>query len=653
MSIIGSSLEAVRRDLKYMPTQTLIQYKQNPAKNAVDGIPMDMLAGLELSRRAQMQNEMSAAGAQGAANMPTVTDAAAQQLTGQQPQQPPPPMPQGAPQQPMPQQRPPQPMPQPQPQQPQPQQPQPQQPPPQMQQQGGLPTIKKAGGGEINGGRVVNSLEDFQKFVSGGYAGGGVIAFANRGEVPNAYSGYENILGSDSTEDPEGYSPSIDPRAYPRKAKKEVEKKAAAKEESKSADVALPPPMKAELSAQERILAAINKSMESKGGGFGGISVPKITVPPPPDISAGIQALRTSAEATPDENAAIRAQKDFAAGLKTRPSPYMTPEELAAEEKKQLDKYQALYNPLNQETQKIIDERKAALEYRRGQRLSEAGMQLGLGMLAGRGRFGRIVGDSGKEALGTYQKSQALDDAQAERIQDMHLKQQQALVAQQAGNMDLARRLSREAQADKVAIDSYKFGMEKEGLAALNEAGKLSAKVNDRKFDVDKYALNIENVIKNQQLGYNVDKQLAEMKMDLSLRLAQASAANDIADMRNLTQLYTMISKVEAAKVPTMGDVERADKTVKDQFADPASMGVQAFVASRNNPELANKYAQALRDSQSSTQSIAQPANLFLYNVQQAAKEQGIKARLSGTRTSGESSSGVRDYDDVRKQLGG
>ena len=93
--MIGQSLEQTRKDLRLMPTQALMQYKQNPSKQAVDGMPMDMLAGLELSRRAQLQQEQVAKMAPNPQQMSTVVDQAAMGLAGMA-QQPTPQMP-GAP----------------------------------------------------------------------------------------------------------------------------------------------------------------------------------------------------------------------------------------------------------------------------------------------------------------------------------------------------------------------------------------------------------------------------------------------------------------------------------------------------------------------------------------------------------------------------
>jgi hypothetical protein len=110
--MIGQSLEQMRKDLRLMPTPVLMDYKKNPSKQAIDGMPMDMLAGLELSRRAQLQQEQMAKMAPNPQQMPTVVDQAAMGLAGiaqqQQPQMPgaptqfqssaPPPPPQAAPQ---------------------------------------------------------------------------------------------------------------------------------------------------------------------------------------------------------------------------------------------------------------------------------------------------------------------------------------------------------------------------------------------------------------------------------------------------------------------------------------------------------------------------------------------------------------------------
>jgi hypothetical protein len=630
MSIIGSSLEAVRRDLKYMPTQTLIQYKQNPAKNAVDGIPMDMLAGLELSRRAQMQTELSAAGAQNAANMPTVTDAAAQQLMGQ-PQQPPAPMPQGAPQ-PAPQQAAPQPQ-------------VPQQPPPPtdaqvrqgpMQQtpQGGLPTVKRAGGGEITG-RTINDLSDLHNLLGSSYAGGGIIAFANRGEVPNAYAGYENVVpeslrSGQADEPPEGYSPFIDPRAYPRKEKKKEEKK----DKPVEASAATPPSSLPDIAppSQNALTEGLYKLLQTPQGGGGKSSYKPLGIKPPemPDRSVVEAEIRGLANETPEETNARLGQKNFAADLEKRKSPYMSDVDRAAMEEAQFKKRQAFYDPVNAETQKVLDERKGALEERRGRRLSEAGLQLGLGLLGGRGNFASILSGAGKEAVGTYQKGQELDDAQQERIQDMYLKQQQALAAQKAGNMDLAYQRTREAQADKVAIDNFEVAKQERGLGALDKAAKVAGDVRARQMTAAVNLDKVQTAIDKAEMGINMTLQLAEAKNAMQYELAALRSAN--ADLGRQFQLFTLINRIEydqrkaeAARLPTPEGLASITKLVQQDFerspglldAGIAKLGGAQLVADYrrdpNNPATAAAYGEAAR------------------RVQEIA----VKQKLAGTRTPG------------------
>jgi hypothetical protein len=101
-----------------------------------------------------------------------------------------------------------------------------------------------------------------------------------------------------------------------------------------------------------------------------------------------------------------------------------------------------------------------------------------------------------------------------------------------------------------------------------------------------------------------------------------------------------------------MGDKAQANKIVEKYYADPTLPAVAEFVRSRNNPDLSNKYVQAIKDMQSNVPAISGPASTFLYNVQEAAREQAVQNQLRGTRTSRESSGGVRDYSDVARSLG-
>ena len=93
---IGQPLEKLRKDFELLPNETLIQYRSDPNVDA-EGLPMSLLAGMELARRAAFQSQ---AAQQAAANTPpTVVDGAVQAL-GLAPPPPPPAPPAAVPGQP-------------------------------------------------------------------------------------------------------------------------------------------------------------------------------------------------------------------------------------------------------------------------------------------------------------------------------------------------------------------------------------------------------------------------------------------------------------------------------------------------------------------------------------------------------------------------
>jgi hypothetical protein len=504
-----------------------------------------------------------------------------------------------------------------------------------------LPTVNKAAGGQITG-RVINDISDLRDLLGGGYAGGGIIAFANRGEVPNAYAGYENVvpesLRSERAETPPEDSVLVDPRAYPaysakQKEKKEKKSEAVKADEQKAPPLPpLPPPYIAPPS-QLSLTEGLYNLYKNSGGGGGIPAYKPLGIKPPemPDRSVMEAKIEGLGGATAEETNARMAQQNFAADLAKRKSPFMTPEQLAAEEKIQFDKRQALYDPLNAETQKIFDERRAALEERRGRRLSEAGLQLGLGMLGGRGNLASIISGAGKEAVGAYQKGQELDDAQQERIQDMHLKQQQALVAQQAGNMDLAHRLAREAQAEKLAIDNYEIAKQEKALGAQQKAAEISGIVRGRELGAQVHLDKVQTAIDKAEMGINVSLQLAEAKAAMQHELAALRSAN--ADVGRQFQLFTLINKIEdsqrkaeAARLPTPEGLTSIYKLVDQDFSTSPGLlnagisrlrgGAQLvadYQRNPNDPKVAAEYGEAAR----------------------RVRDLAAKEKLSGTRTPG------------------
>jgi hypothetical protein len=510
-----------------------------------------------------------------------------------------------------------------------------------MQPQGGLPTVRKA-----QGGFIIDSPDDLYNLLNGkrdllkteGYAGGGIIAFngEKRSQVPNPYAGYENVIPESlrserADEPPEGYG-LVDPRAYPRKEKKKEEKKDKPVESSAATPPPPPPPPSIAPPSELALTKGLYDLLRAPSGGGGAPAYKPLGIKPPemPDRSVAEAEIRGLANETAEETNARRAYANFAADLERRKSPFMTDAERAAAEDVQFKKRQEIYDPVNAETQRVLEERRAALEDRRGRRLSEAGLQLGLGLLGGRGNLASIISGAGKEAVGTYQKAQELDDAQQERIQDMNLKQQQALAAQKAGNMDLAYQRTREAQADKVAIDKYALDKSQLGLGAQQKAAEIAGGVRGRRMTAEVNLDKVQTAIAKAEMGFNMALQLAEAKNAIQYELAALRSAN--ADFGRQLQLERFIyqinesqRKAEAARLPTPEGLTAIYKLVDQDFstspgllnAGIARLGGAQLVAdyqrTPNDPKVAAAYGEAAR----------------------RVRDLAAKEKLSGTRTPG------------------
>jgi hypothetical protein len=368
----------------------------------------------------------------------------------------------------------------------------------------------------------------------------------------------------------------------------------------------------------------------SGGGVKSNFKIPDLKMPEMPDRSVVEAEIRGLANETAEETNARLGQKNFAADLEKRKSPYMSDVDRAAMEEAQFKKRQAFYDPVNAETQKVLDERKGALEERRGRRLSEAGLQLGLGLLGGRGNFASILSGAGKEAVGTYQKGQELDDAQQERIQDMHLKQQQALAAQKAGNMDLAYQRTREAQADKVAIDNFEVAKQERGLGALDKAAKVAGDVRGRQMTAAVNLDKVQTALDKAEMGINMTLQLAEAKFSMQLELQRLHSAN--ADLGRQLQLATFLNKIdesqrkaEAARLPTPEGLASITKLVQQDFEKSPGL-LNAGIAKLGGAQLVADYQ---RDPNNAA--IAAAYGEAARRVQEIA----VKQKLAGTRTPG------------------
>jgi len=537
-----------------------------------------------------------------------------------------------------------------------------------MQPQGGLPTVNKAVGGFI-----IDSPDDLHNLLNGkrnllkteGYAGGGIIAFANRGEVPDAEEAtseagdalrkaWQWIVDTGNPEkNPREREARATERAYrtepgifeavtpsERKAREaEAEKirsEIAASKGNKQIPIgdsaATPPPPPSIAPPSELALTeGLRKLLATPTGGGvkSNFKVPDIKVPPLPDRSVANAQIESLANETAEASNARMAQKNFAADLEKRKSPFMTDAEKAAAEDAQFKKYQALYDPVNAETQKVLDERKAALEARRGRRLSEAGLQLGLGMLGGRGNLASIISNAGKEAVGTYQKGQELDDAQNERIQDMHLKQQQALVAQKAGNMELAHRLTREAQADKLAVDNYEIAKQEKALGAQQKAAEIAETTRGRQMTAAVHLDNVQKALDMAKLGYDMSSQLAEAKFNMQLELhrlqvAHADTARQLQLERFIYQVNENQRKAALGQIPELGARVQAEKLIDSRYADNSTALNSGIASLKGGQQLLADYQ---RD----------PARMKTEydNAAQIVRDNALKKLISETRTPG------------------
>jgi hypothetical protein len=509
--------------------------------------------------------------------------------------------------------------------------------------QGGLPTVKKA-----QGGFIIDSPDDLYNLLNNkrdllkteGYAGGGIIAFngEKRSQVPNPYAGYENVIPESlrserADEPPEGYG-LVDPRAYPRKEKKKEEKKDKPVESSAATPPPPPPPPGIAPPSETALTKGLYDLLRAPSGGGGAPAYKPLGLKPPerPDRSVAEAEIRGLANETAEETNARLGLKNFAADLERRKSPFMTDAERAAAEDVQFKKRQEIYDPVNAETEKVLGERRAALEERRGRRLSEAGLQLGLGMLGGRGNLASIISGAGKEAVGAYQKGQELDDAQNERIQDMHLKQQQALAAQKAGNMDLAYQRTREAQADKLAIDKYELDKSQLGLGALEKSAKVAGDVRGRQMTA---AVNLDKVqaaLDKAEMTFSMTAQLAEAKNAMQYELAALRSAN--ADLGRQMQLLTLINRIEdgqrkaeAARLPTPEGLASIYKLVDQDFSTSPGL-LDAGIA-----KLGQKGAQLVADYRRNPND---PTVAAAYGeAAKRVRDLAAKEKLSGTRTPG------------------
>lgn len=459
--MLGQSLEQMRKDLRLMPTQALIQYKQNPSKQAIDGMPLDMLAGLELSRRAQLQQEQVAKMAPNPQQMPTVTDQAAMGLAGMA-QQPVPQMP-GAPTQ---FQSAPQAAPQPPPQQAVPQQmaqaPQPPALPPQPTQQqsqnlatGGITSL-----GEMQDARDQGGLPGM--FAEGQpvqmMARGGIVAFKdNKNQPVDVNMSTSDPMGSGFSETAGATEGDYDTRTmleklfnYPRptKAREDVIRQERGKPAVESA-----PPASAPVPTSPAITDVPDKTnmadlLKQLGGGGSGASRFK-------DLQKQIDDFKKPTDAETEYQRLTKEQMD---AIRNRQSPEVSEADRKRIIDEQFGQNQKTSSPYYAKMQGLIDEERAATKDRYADSASNARLRLGLGLLGSRAPgFGQALSEAATPAMDYYDRAQELQAAANAKTRQADMDLVKARMSDEKGDREAAQRYFDSYQKNRREAEAYEL----------------------------------------------------------------------------------------------------------------------------------------------------------------------------------------------------
>lgn len=607
---IGPSLEAIRKDLRLMPTASLVQYKQNPSKQAFDGVPMDMLAGLELSRRAQLQQEQLAKTAPNPQQMPTVVDQAAQQLAGMPPQGMPP---QGVPQQ-APQfaSAPPQQAPQaPQQQAQAPQAPQPPAQPTQQQPQklavGGIATL-----GDME---QVNSLPQAQMAPQGNplmtnqgspivqMAGGGIVAFANNKDqpvdanMPATDSGvtWEQVEAArkrrDALDDTPWYMPTPESRKAPL---------AAAKQEyedlmGRYREAAIPR-AKAEYQQQnpQYRTETVTDTTKTPSG-----DTNKLKITDVPDNAAGNADIMKLLSRTgggggmsPEVKNAIKEMNVISGEAKNLKSPEIPEADRERMIEEQFKKNQEASRPVFEQQSKMLQEARDANERRREDAASNARLRFGLGLFGSKSpTIGGGIKEAALPAMDAYDRAAELADAAEE-------KNRQA-------EMDLARSKLMDEKGDRKSAQEY----------------------------FDSYQRNKREAYNAQVQSLQLRASAAKMPAELSLHQQQVNAQADNAGLRAL-----MMANRLGPRQLTIPEKLALDKRAAEVFANPASPEFQKYVGAFGG-------AQLMADLKNGR---IKPDNPQFQSILNRAKERYMTDMTAGTRSA--AASGIPTMDSLEQQ---
>ena len=616
---MGPTLEETRRDLRYMPTQYLTQVAQSPNDRVIGDIPLKTLAGLELSRRAQMQTEMAAMNAPNA-QMPTVLDSTVQSLNPQ-PQQPMPP--QGMPpQQPMPQQAAPQPQPQ------QPPQPQQQQQPPQAKPNPimGLPAMQ--------GPKRM--------------AGGGIIAFANEGAVPPAEEAtsplgdmLRGILrgpekDGKNAREIEWEAAKTNPNTWfnlttamtPSQRAAASEKAAALRREAESIrGVPVDDPKKEVAKAEgpkiqnvpdsDGGIAAFMKAFGGMGGGGGGGGSSKA------DSETRKRLADIVATDTPEQQAFRTSALKRAGELENYQAPNLSDAQREALENKQFEKYQARSKPHFDMMQKLIDEEKAANNAGKESEVYKMLGKMGGALMSSRGAFGPALGHAVGEGIDYNDKVDAARAA-AERLR-------------RQAQMDLVKARMADEKGDQKSAQEFIAEHDR----AMQAAAKLTMETR----------LASTNLLKDVAAS-DSRKQLEALKLgnqlDMSEQRAAARAQHaGLVNQMGLMNLAMRMQSMQDKGRPSIAEYYKMQEQADSLFANPFQ-GKAASYLSAIGPDGANAIRKAEMMGMKPQEALKDAA---IASAVEKAKAAYINDVMRSTNRASSSSSSVRDGNDVFANL--
>jgi hypothetical protein len=657
--MIGQSLEQMRKDLRLMPTQALMEYKKNPSKQAIDGMPLDMLAGLELSRRAQLQQEQMAKMAPNPQQMPTVVDQAAMGLAGmaQQPTPqmpgvpaqfqssapPPPPQaaPQGAPQAAPPQQMAQAPQPPAQPMQPTQQQPQ-----------------KLAAGGIASLGDMQmqrNQQPPSPLDTSGAgqplmLARGGIVAFQNNPNQPvsadmpseeeeptstagNFFRGIRDFVKRQQAES----------QATQQRIREANQLKREINQTKPGLFEALTPTQRAEREKEVKVLQGYRDM---------GKTTPTPTAAPAPDAFKGVDPtdimIEKGGRGQPDFAALLRQAAGSGGGggsnlnladlrreiaeakkpteqeiayqnlvqeqmnaIRNRQSPEVSEAERKRIIDEQFRQNQAMSKPYYDQMKAMLDEERAATKARYADKDADAMIRAGLRGLSSRkpGMTGFFEGVG--EGLDYHDKVSELE-ANANK-------------ANRQANMDLMKSRMSDEKGDREAAQRYFDSYQK------------------NKRDAETYELQRSNILINVQKGL-VDvegkRERAGTAMQLGVeRLGSQMENNSLRNQLGLAQLAARMQG-QGPKPMTINERIAVEKRADELFSNPRSDAFQKYVGAIPNGQ------QLLADLKNGRLKPDDPKFQAIVNL---AKKRYTQEFLGGTNRS---SSSVTPYDQATAELG-